>query len=424
MEVFITKKGEKYHTKKKCIMNYKYETVSIEEAKKMGKTLCQNCEKGIFFNKKYKKQNYNKKKEIIINDNAPDDIIYNNSIIKNEQKSNEDYITEKIAIYNNDIKGINDIFNIDNNNNIIINQKQYSDNLIMDNDNSINNNEKNNKESKERININKYNNNDNNYLFKKEISIAEKIQNNIERDKLRANNIMKKIESIHNKGIIYGKEYNHIEESKEEDSSSHQSLTNYKTIASRQISLCGIGDMDILEDTYKEAVYINLTEKDKVNINNNKFLQNGKYKFKFEIKKLKQDMMVEIEVGFKIKYTNSLDINYKEKDKIKYQKNKFKLGTFSDKLIETKDLIINEDTDIIYVFINIKDGKFFIIGKNELEKIKQKIILTRDNTEIFYIKNCGPLYYKEIRKIEPIFKFEENSSEYCKIKLNGKTINK
>ena len=101
---------------------------------------------------------------------------------------------------------------------------------------------------------------------------------------------------------------------------------------------------------------------------------------------------------------------------------KFKIGTLYDKLIITKQLVIGDNTGKVYAFINIREGKFIIIGKNELMKRINKVYLNRDNTEIFYIKNCGILYYKEISKVEPIFNIDENTSTNCKIKFNGMEI--
>ena len=74
-------------------------------------------------------------------------------------------------------------------------------------------------------------------------------------------------------------------------------------------------------------------------------------------------MYVEIEVGFKIVYKNTLDINFNDKKPIKYHNKKFKIGTTYDSFIISKQLIIGDDTNKVYVFMNVKKGKFFIIGK-------------------------------------------------------------
>jgi hypothetical protein len=317
-------------------------------------------------------------------------------------------------------------------------------NKIINGDNSIDfNNQSNNSNNfdiNENLNINEIINENNNdseseeeeieikenkkYKFKEEKKISEKIQEDIEKDKLRGKNIMKKKESKQNKNII-DNAFIQKEESKE-DEFSFENKSNINTLSSSHKSLCGIGDMDILKDTLIEAVYVSFPDQKSLNPSNNMELQNklkkGVYKFTFEIKDLKKNHIAEIEPGFKIYYENTLDLNYKDKKLIKYQKKNLKYGTTGDKSSISKPLIYGEDTGKIFVFINVKIGRFFVIGKNELEKRINNIFLNRDNAEIFYVKNFGPLYYCRI-EVEPIFIFEENTSRNCTILFNDKKIN-
>ena len=235
---------------------------------------------------------------------------------------------------------------------------------------------------------------------------------------------MKKNEFIKNKNLIE-KAFNQIEESKEEEFS-FNNISNINTLSSTRKSLCGIGDMDILKETLIESVYISFPEQKIFEPNNNMELQNklkkGVYKFTFQIKDLKKNQIAEVEPGFKIFYENTLDLNYRDKKLIKYKKKNLKCGTTGDKSSISKPLIFGEDTGKIFVFINVKLGKFFIIGKNELEKRINNVFLNRDNAEIFYVKNFGPLYYCRI-EVEPIFIFDENTSKNCTILFNDKIIN-
>ena len=122
-------------------------------------------------------------------------------------------------------------------------------------------------------------------------------------------------------------------------------------------------------------------------------------------------------------YINTFDLNYKDKNLIKYQKEKIKMGTFSDNLQTTKNLFIQKNTDIVYVFININKGKLFIIGENELQKRINNVFLNKENAEIFYVKNFGIIFFYQILSIEPILEFDENTSKICSIKLNEQKIN-
>ena len=424
MNVFVTKTGNKYHTHLGCVKMYNPEKISEEEAKKQGKTLCKNCKNGKIFKSNNQKNKKIYKKENLINDNDADEIIYNDSLFKNGDNSINDYLPGKKIDSNNNSK----MFNNPELNNNFINHNENENSLNdINKDININNDEINDDTSEEneeeekniRKNINKK------YLrSRKENPIAEKIQQDIEKDKVSSKNFNKKIESIPKKEIIE-KVYNMIEDSKEDSLS--RTLTNYKTISNNQISLCGIGDMAILEETYKQGFYVPLKKQNLLNENNNiellKNMQKGKYIFNFEINNLKQDILIEIEVGYKIKYTNTLDLNFIDKNTIKDKKKNFKIGTNWDKIIMTKSLLIGSDAGKIYALMNIKEGKLFIIGINELNKRLKNVFLNKNNAEIFYIKNCGPIYYKEVTYIEPIFIIDKNDSKNCKIKYNGKVIN-
>ena len=425
MMVFITSYGKKYHTDENCVKNYEHTKISIEQAKKKGKTLCYYCENGLVNpHHKNKKNTSNKNKNNfknhLINSNDANDIIFNGSIMKNQKIFENDFILEKSL---NSINKINKIINGDisidfNNQSNNTNNLEINENLNV---NEIINENVKDSESEEEIEINE----NKKYKFKEEKKISEKIQENIEKDKLRGKNNNKKNEFIKNKNII-DNAFNQKEESKE-DEFSFNNKSNINTLSSSHKSLCGIGDMDILKETLLEAVYISFPDQKLFNPNNNMELQNklkkGVYKYTFEIKDLKKNHIVEIEPGFKIYYENTLDLNYRDKKLIKYQKKNLKYGTTGDKSSISKPLIFGEDTGKIFVFINVKLGKFFVIGKNELEKRINNIFLNRDNAEIFYVKNFGPLYYCRI-EVEPIFIFGENTSKNCTILFNDKKINR
>ena len=423
--VYITKTGKKYHTKEACISRYKHDKILLSEAKENGLTLCQNCKN---YNKNYSQNNkkFNQKNNInfSIHSSEPDEIIFNDSLMKDKK------ITDEIHILNKSSQSKNDDSNIINYDSDINfnNQEQSSISHTNKENIKINNIKEKNKNIIDIEEESKTSKNINNKNYKKEKNFAKKIQEDIERDKLRNNNFYKKMESIP-KGNIINIEDNKIDESKEEDFSDfslNQNQINSNTIKMNK-SLCGIGDMDILNTTMGEAVSIYFPDQLLFNPSNdielfNK-LQKGIYKFTFEIKDLKQSQIAFIKVGFFITYKNTLDINFKEKNLIKYQKGKVKLGTYADELSIAKSLFIEKDTDKVYAFININKGKFFIIGKNELQKRINNVFLNRKNTEIFYVKNCGVTYFYQITQVEPIFEFDENTSKICKITFNGKQIN-
>ena len=173
--------------------------------------------------------------------------------MENQKIFENDFILEKSL---NSINKINKIINGDisidfnnqsnNTNNFDVNENLNVNEIINENNNDS--------ESEEEIEINE----NKKYKFKEEKKISEKIQENIEKDKLRGKNINKKNEVIKNKNIIENT-FNQKEESKE-DEFSFNNKSNINTLSSSHKSLCGIGDMDILKETLLEAVYISFPD--------------------------------------------------------------------------------------------------------------------------------------------------------------------
>ena len=337
-------------------------------------------------------------------------------------------IFEKKLFYSgkslNSINNINKIINGDNSidfNNQSNNSNNFDINENLNINEIINENNNDSESEEEEIEIKE----NKKYKFKEEKKISEKIQEDIEKDKLRGKNIIKKKESKQNKNII-DNAFIQKEESKE-DEFSFENKSNINTLSSSHKSLCGIGDMDILKDILIEAVYVSFPGQKSFNPSNNMELQNklkkGVYKFTFEIKDLKKNQIAEIKVGFKIFYKNTFDLNYIDNKKfINYQSKKLKIGTYGDELIVKKPFFFTGDSDKIFVLINVKKGKFFVIGKNELQKRISNIFLNRDNANILFIKNCAILFYYQI-EVEPILIFDENTSENCTIFFNDRQIN-
>ena len=408
-KVYRTKSGKKYHTNINCgsLRNHTYKGLKLSEALKEGLSLCTFCENLPKNNKNFS-----------INSDEPENIIFNSSTMKNKNISDEIYNLEKSiqSIHNNII--------INQDNSINFNNQSKSSNYFENNENiKINSsNEINDIIREEEKNISKNIINKNN---KKEKNFAKKIQEDIERDKLRRKNYIKKMEFIPQEQIINREDIQN-EENKEEYFSFYKSNKNSNFLMDAK-SLCGIGDMAILNETAGKAVNISFPDQKLLNSSNEmklfNELQKGLYKFSFEIKNLNQNQTAFIKVGFHIEYITTFDLNYRDENLIKYQKEKIKMGTFGDESSFVKKLFIQKDTDKVYVFININKGKLFIIGENELQKRINNVFLNKENAEIFYVKNFGIIFFYQILSIEPIFEFDENTSKICSIILNEQKYN-
>ena len=196
--------------------------------------------------------------------------------------------------------------------------------------------------------------------------------------------------------------------------------------------ICQKYDMNFLEETYNHATILSFN-KGNISIDSNcQKIDNGlpfkdSYMFKFEISQLNPNFneTLKIDVGFKIKYTNPGDINFiEDENSININNMKYKIGSLYDYIKINKRLIIFKNMGPIYALINISKGKFFIIGKKELEKRKQNIFLDRNNTEIFYVQNFLPISPNNLRSIKPSFNPNKAQVKYFEIKMNEELKNK
>lgn len=195
--------------------------------------------------------------------------------------------------------------------------------------------------------------------------------------------------------------------------------------------ICQKNDMNILELTYKDATLLSLNKGNlSINFNiqkiDNTLALKDSFMFKFEISNLNENdhKYLKIEVGFKLKYINSKDINFIEDERmININNMKYKIGSLYDSIKIKKNLMVLNSTGVVYVLINILNGKFFIIGKKELEKRQKNMILLRHNTEIFFVLNFIPILPQNLKSIRPSFNFSKNNLKYFEIKVNEEIMN-
>ena len=213
---------------------------------------------------------------------------------------------------------------------------------------------------------------------------------------------------------------------------SQQIINNINNNIYKNNFICQKYDMNFLEETYNHATILSLN-KGNISIDSNcQKIDNGlplkdSYMFKFEISQLNPNFnqTLKIDVGFKIKYTNPSDINFIEDENLINMHNmKYKIGSLYDYIKINKRLVIFKNMGPIYALINISKGKFFIIGKKELEKRKQNIFLDRNNTEIFYVQNFLPISPNNLRSIKPSFNPNKEQLKYFVIKMNEELTNK
>ena len=91
-----------------------------------------------------------------------------------------------------------------------------------------------------------------------------------------------------------------------------------------------------------------------------------------------------------------------------------KIGAICENDEIKKNIIIFNNTGIIYILINVNKGKMFIVDKDQLEK--------RENNEIFYVKNFNPINIYFLKSIRPILHCSKNIFNNFEIKINDKLI--
>ena len=124
----------------------------------------------------------------------------------------------------------------------------------------------------------------------------------------------------------------------------------------------------------------------------------NKFKFKFNIipkKELKEPL--EISVGF--------EIDFLEENTLMKKENK-KMESICDTFSLIKNFFVYKETNKVYVLINIPNGKFFVIGNDELEKRNKRVFLNSENTDILYLKNFPPIKQENIKDVRPVFKYD------------------
>ena len=98
----------------------------------------------------------------------------------------------------------------------------------------------------------------------------------------------------------------------------------------------------------------------------------------------------------------------------------YNMGSLGSILKLQRHLEIFKNTGIVYALVNISKGKFFIIGKKELEKRKKNIFLDRSNTEIFYVQNFLSISPNILKNIRPSFHIDKKYLKFYEIKFNDK----
>ena len=372
-KVFVAKKGKKYHLFDSCthLKGREYEKIPLLKAKVTKKGICTTC-----------KQKYYKNEG---------DLYFSNKEEKEKEKEEEE---------------INNNININNRIKIEENKDNFS---ISNNSDSID--EENNDINRPKINLD-------------DISGINK---NSQNNEISPDMEQMFYENMENNSRYRNNANNNQEEEKEELNNSEENNDLNKK-RKKDLNWTGF-DFKILEETNKSSKLFFLKEIKQIlnpfsnnysllekNENNERSTNNkGNFKFKFEIIPYKElESPIKITLGFIFDYLTEVNISKKDNKKIN-------LSHTSKMLVQ--HFYINKKTNNINVMINITKGKFFVIGKEELDKKTNKIFIEPENSEILFLENFKGIKLDCIKDVRPIFEYDKNSLELANIIVGGNELN-
>ena len=234
-------------------------------------------------------------------------------------------------------------------------------------------------------------------------------------------------ENMENNSRYRNNANNNQEEEKEELNNSEENNDLNKK-RKKDLNWTGF-DFKILEETNKSSKLFFLKEIKQIlnpfsnnysllekNENNERSTSNkGNFKFKFEITPYKElEDPIKITLGFIFDYLTEVNISKKDNKKIN-------LSHTSKMLVQ--HFYINKKTNNINVMINITKGKFFVIGKEELDKKTNKIFIEPENSEILFLENFKGIKLDCIKDVRLIFEYDKNSLELANIIVGGNELN-
>ena len=441
--VFITSKGKKYHFYSSCnyLKGRNYQIIPLDQIKNKSRGPCTTCQRLYSKNGKGKNSDDLIKEEDIIdvlkeskNNIDMDNIKMNKDINNNNKKNNIlPFIKEKKIINEKRLEknkssssSSSDSDNEDKKNNKINEKENNKENFLpfnLDEISGIKSNVHNidskldidlKKENNNIINKNIINNNINNNInnYKKEIN-NEIISGNEEEEEENEKEENNNINNINNNKIK--EEYELFLKNNNKNSLENMKKLKYNldpNLPKKDLNWTG-KDFNILIETNTKSKLFFLQELGQItNPNGKKILlfskkttnikdntiNNGNFKFKFNIipkKELKEPL--EISVGFEIDFLEENTLMKKENKKMKL---------ICDTLSLIKNFFVYKETNKVYVLINIPNGKFFVIGNDELEKRNKRVFLNSENTDILYLKNFPPIKQENIKDVRPVFKYD------------------
>ena len=435
-KVFITPKGRKYHFYTSCnyIKGRQYQKISFAQAKKLTKGPCSSCQHLLEKNgDKFDDESVEKEEEKEKEENNKINININKEINNKNKISKKLNNKKKEEFKENNISSSSS--SSDSNSFEVEKEKITKENIMnffnsnFDDISGIKQNTHYNDNSKADIDILKDKIDINN---KNKFDINNNNNKNEEEEEDEEDEKKENINIINNNNINNNKEeyFNNNEKNNSIENMNKLKYNLDPNLPKKDLNWKG-RDFFLLEETNKSSQLLFLQEiepipdphdknrlilTEKNDKNKESSISKGNFKFRFEItpyKELKEQL--KISVGFEIDYLE-------EEDTISKKEN-MKMNLSYETLILIKHFLINKKTNKIHVMINISNGKFFVIGNDELEKRSQNIFLNSKNSEILFLKNFRGIKLEYIKDVRPVFEYDINYLKLVNIDVGRNILN-
>ena len=435
-KVFITPKGRKYHFYTSCnyIKGRQYQKISFAQAKKLTKGPCSSCQHLLEKNgDKFDDESVEKEEEKEKEENNKINININKEINNKNKISKKLNNKKKEEFKENNISSSSS--SSDSNSFEVEKEKITKENIInffnsnFDDISGIKQNTHYNDNSKADIDILKDKIDINN---KNKFDINNNNNKNEEEEEDEEDEKKENINIINNNNINNNKEeyFNNNEKNNSIENMNKLKYNLDPNLPKKDLNWKG-RDFFLLEETNKSSQLLFLQEiepipdphdknrlilTEKNDKNKESSISKGNFKFRFEItpyKELKEQL--KISVGF--------EIDYLEEENNITKKENMKMNLSYETLILIKHFLINKKTNKIHVMINISNGKFFVIGNDELEKRSQNIFLNSKNSEILFLKNFRGIKLEYIKDVRPVFEYDINYLKLVNIDVGRNILN-
>ena len=116
------------------------------------------------------------------------------------------------------------------------------------------------------------------------------------------------------------------------------------------------------------------------------------------------------------------DIDFYDDENIIKKENK-KMNSIYKTISIKNHFMVNKKTKNVFVLINIINGKFFVVGSDEIDKRNKKIFLNSENSDVLFLENFFGIKLENIKEVRALFQYDKDYLNIANIVVNGANLN-